>query len=125
MLFDTDIFIWVQRGNQKAAELIENTSERFLSIQTLMELLQCAKNKDQQRATKSFISDFAFVTLPLTENIGHRALVYVEEYGLSSGIRAGDAIVAATATERGMKLATSNAKHFRVVKDLDLHAFRP
>jgi len=28
--------------------------------------------------------------LPLTENIGHRALIYVEEYSLSSNVRAGD-----------------------------------
>jgi predicted nucleic acid-binding protein len=62
--------------------------------------------------------------LPLTENIGHRALVYIEEYGISSGMRAGDALVAATAVENGMTLATCNAKHFRSVKDLDLHILK-
>jgi len=31
-------------GNQKAAKLVEEAQERFLSIQTYMELLQCAKN---------------------------------------------------------------------------------
>ena len=45
MILDTDVFIWVQRGNRKAAALIDNEAERFLSVQTLMELLQCAKNK--------------------------------------------------------------------------------
>ena len=44
MLFDMDIFIWVQRGNLKAAHLIERTEERFLSAQTYMELLQSASN---------------------------------------------------------------------------------
>ena len=125
MIFDTDILIWVQRGNHKAAELIDKTKDRFLSVQTYMELLQCATDKRQYRVTKRFISDFRFGVLPLTENIGHRALVYVEEYGLSSGMRAGDAIIAATATENGMQLATANAKHFKVVKELDLKVFRP
>ena len=46
MIFDTDIFIWVQRGNNKAAKLMENTEERYLSIQTYMELLQCAENPE-------------------------------------------------------------------------------
>jgi predicted nucleic acid-binding protein len=125
MIFDTDIFIWVQRGNAKAAALIDGTKDRFLSVQTYMELLQCAKDKQQLRLVKRFISDFRFSVLPLTENIGHRALVYVEEYGLSSGMRAGDAIIAATASENGMQLATGNAKHFKVVKELELKVFRP
>ncbi len=125
MIFDTDIFIWVQRGNAKAATLIDGTKDRFLSVQTYMELLQCAKDKQQLRLVKRFISDFRFSVLPLTENIGHRALVYVEEYGLSSGMRAGDAIIAATASENNMPLVTGNAKHFKVVKELELKAFRP
>ena len=97
MIFDTDILIWVQRGNKKAADLIDGAEERYLSVQSYLELLQCANDKKQQRLTKQFISDLGFIVLPLTENIGHRALVYVEEYGLSSGMRAGDAIIAATA----------------------------
>ncbi len=125
MIFDTDIFIWVQRGNSKAAALIDGAKDRYLSVQTYMELLQCATDKQQQRLVKRFISDFNFSVLPLTENIGHRALVYVEEYGLSSGMRAGDAIIAATASENGMLLMTGNARHFKVVKELELKIFRP
>ena len=124
MIFDTDVLIWVQRGNLKAARLIEITPKRSISIQTSMELLQCAKDKAQQRIIKRFLSDFSFVVLPFTENIGHRALVYVEEYGLSSGMRAGDAIIAATATENGLPLCSGNAKHFRAVKELELKIFK-
>ena len=51
---------------------------------------------------KRFLADFGFTVLPLTENIGHRALVHVEKYGISSGMRAGDAIVAASAIENGI-----------------------
>jgi hypothetical protein len=125
VLFDTDIFIWVQRGNEKAALLMEKAAERYLSIQTYMELLQCATDKRQHRLVKQFVADFGFVVLPLTENIGHRALVYVEEYALSHGLRAGDAIIAATATENNLPLATGNAKHFRAIKELELRVFKP
>ncbi|RME29708.1 MAG: hypothetical protein D6800_02445 [Candidatus Zixiibacteriota bacterium] len=61
----------------------------------------------------------------MTENIGHRAAVYIEEYALSSGLRAGDSLVAATAVEYGLPLASSNRKHFRAIQELDLRVFRP
>jgi predicted nucleic acid-binding protein len=125
MIFDTDILIWVQRGDKKAAALIEKEQERYLSIQSFMELLQGAANKNQHKYVKSFIHDFQFSILPLTENIGHRALVYVEEYALSSNMRAGDAIIAATAVENNMLLVTSNVKHFRAIKELQLKVFKP
>ena len=78
MLFDTDILIWVQRGNLEAVKLIEKYKQHYISIQTYMELLQGAQNKNQHRIIKSFIKQFHFLVLPLTENIGHRALIYVE-----------------------------------------------
>jgi len=125
MIFDTDIFIWVERGNKKAAMLMEKTEERFLSIQTYMELLQCAKNKTQHKYVKDFLNSFGFIVLPLTENIGHRASIYVEEYTLSSSIRSSDAIIAATAIENNMTLSSSNAKHFKVIRKLKLKVFKP
>ena len=117
MVFDTDIFIWVQRGNKKAAKFIEHSKEKYLAVYSFMELLQSAENKQQHH----YINDF----LPLSENIGHRSLIYIEEYSLSHGLRAGDAIIAATATENNMTLVSSNAKHFRPIKELRLKVFTP
>ncbi|MGB2908121.1 MAG: type II toxin-antitoxin system VapC family toxin [Candidatus Aminicenantaceae bacterium] len=125
MIFDTDIFIWAQRGNENAAHLIERSDPRLLSVLTYMELLQGAKNKTQHKIIKEFLSDFGFTVLPLTENIGHRAAIYIEEYALSCRIRAGDALVAATAVENNLSLVSSNAKHFLPIKDLKLKMFRP
>jgi predicted nucleic acid-binding protein len=125
MLFDTDIFIWAQRGNVKAARLIDRSPQRSLSIFSYMELLQSARDGEQHRRTHDFLSAFGFEVLPLTENIGHRALIYVEQYTLSHGLRAGDAIIAATAAENKMTLVSSNAKHFRPIKELKLKVFKP
>jgi len=125
MIFDTDIFIWAQRGNEKAVRLFEKEEEKYLSVQTYMELLQNAKNKTQHKYTKDFLTSFDFIVLPLTENIGHRASIYVEEYTLSSSLGAADAIIAATAVENNMMLASSNIKHFRVIKELQLKPFKP
>lgn len=125
MIFDTDVLIYAQRGARRAALAIDAAVERFVSIQSLMELLQGARDKDDLRIIKRFMVELSFAVLPMSENIGHRALVYVEEYGLSSGLRAADAIIAATAVENAMPLMTANAKHFRTIKDLDLVVFKP
>ena len=125
MIFDTDIFIWVQRGNVKAVRLMEKSENRYLSIQTYMELLQCAKSKTQHEYVKDFITRYGFLVLPLTENMGHRASIYIEEYTLSSGLNTGDAVIAATAVEHNMTLVSSNAKHFKAIKDLKLKVFKP
>ena len=124
-MFDTDILIWVQRGNQKAARLINRTEDRFLSVYSHLELLQNAKSKQQNRRINDFLTTFGFTILPLSENIGHRALIYIEEYSLSRGLRAGDSIIAATAIENNMTLISGNAKHFRPIKELKLKIFKP
>ena len=125
MIFDMDMFIWIQRGNRKAAKLIDRSSERFLSAYSYLELLQTAKNRQQQDYVHDFLSSFGFISLPLTENVSHRALIYIEAYSLSHGLRAGDAIIAATAAENNMILVSSNAKHFRPIHGLKLKAFKP
>jgi predicted nucleic acid-binding protein len=125
MIFDTDILIWIQRGNLKAAKLLNQTEERCISVQTYMELMQGAKSREHHRMARSFLKDFDFKILPFTENIGHRAAIYVEEYALGHGMRAADAIIAATATENNLVLSTSNAKHFQVIKDLKVKIFKP
>jgi predicted nucleic acid-binding protein len=74
---------------------------------------------------REFLRLYGFQVLPLTENIRYRASIYIEEYSLSSGLRAGDAIIAATATENNMVLATGNGRHLKPIKDLTLKVFRP
>jgi predicted nucleic acid-binding protein len=125
MLFDTDVFIWAQRGNPRAAHVMEQASERYVSVLTYMELLQAAQNARQHAQVKDFLVTFGFQTLPLTEHIGHRAAIYVEEYSLASGLRAADAIIAATATEHHLILVSGNVKHFKSITDLRLKVFAP
>ena len=125
MMYDTDVLIWFVRGNEKAARAFEKDSARCISIQSYMELLQGARDQAEQQHLKDFIFAFNFAVLPLSENIGHRALVYVEEYALSAGMRSADALVAATAVENNTALMTGNTRRFRAIRELQLKAFRP
>jgi predicted nucleic acid-binding protein len=125
MIFDTDILIWLQRKNINAAELIDKTEVREISVITYMELLQGATKKVQHKQIKNFLRDCYFTVIPLDANIGHRAAIYIEEYSLADGIRTNDALIAATAVERNSELASSNRKHYKMIKDLQLVVFKP
>lgn len=124
MLFDTDVLIWFFRGSEKAAQTIAAAGDRSLSIVNYMELLRGARDKSETKSIKEFLADFSFRLLPLTENIGHRASIYLEEYGLKSKIGVADALVVATAVENHQTLLTGNQRHYQTIKDLGLKIFR-
>jgi predicted nucleic acid-binding protein len=125
MIFDTDVLIWTFRGNKKAAACIEESEGRSISVISLMELLQGARNGRDARLIKDFLRSFDFKTVPLTENIGHRAVIYMEQHALRSGLRVADALIAATAVENSQPLLTGDSRHFRTIAGLDLVAFKP
>ena len=120
MIFDTDVLIGAARGNVKASKAIENCPKRQISTQTYLELLQCAQDKRQQSLTRTFLRDFEFEVLPLTQGIGVRSCALIEQFALSHNLRVGDAIIAATAIENDIMLCTTNVKHYRQIPMLSL-----
>ena len=125
MIFDTDIFIWIQRGSVKAARLLENCNERFIAVQTYMELMQGAKNKTQLAQIRRFLKDFNIRVIPLSSEIGNRAMSLVEQYTLSHDMRSADALIASTAIDQSQTLCTSNDKHYRQIPILELQILKP
>ena len=125
MLFDTDVLIWYLRGNEKAARVLENADSRELSIVSYMELLQGARNNKEIKVIRGFLKDLNFESLSLTENIGHRASVYMEEYCLKVDMCLADALLAATAVENHLVLCTGNKKHYRSITEIEMRVFRP
>ncbi len=123
MVYDTDVLISAERGSEKALDILTDVAERAVSIITYMELLQGARNAVEAQKIKAFLTDGGFEVLPLTENIGHRASIYVEQYARSSGLRAADAIIAATAVENDFLLVSGNKKHYKPIKELRFKAF--
>ena len=125
MLFDTDVLIWVFRGDRQAADCVDRCGDRFISIVSLMELFQGARDRQEVRMIKDFLRDLGFRTIPLSENIGHRAVIYVEQYALRSGLRVADALVAATSVESSIPLLSGDSRHYRTIAGLDFIAFKP
>lgn len=125
MIFDTDVLIWLFRGNPRAAHVIDRTEHRAVSLISYMELLQGARNRGEIKAIKALLRELQVQSLPLSENIGHRASIYMEEYTLTSALSMPDALIAATAIETNVPLLTGNDKHYRAITELDLKRFRP
>ena len=123
MIFDTDILIWFLRGNEKAAHAIEKEVLRKISTITYLELLQGVKNKQESKEIRNFISDYSFEVIPLSENICHRAIIYMEQYGLKVDICLSDVLIAASAVETNEVLYTGNPKHYRIIPDLEIKQF--
>jgi predicted nucleic acid-binding protein len=90
-----------------------------------MELVQGMRNKLELQALRTTIRSWGTRILPISESVSDRAVLYVEEHFLSSALRLADALIAATAVEYGLTLATGNTKHYRIVKELVTERFRP
>lgn len=125
MLFDTDVLIWALRGSKKAAREIDGDENRFISAVNYMELMQGARNKQEQTMIKQFLNELGFTVLPITEAVSHRAMIFIEEHALRSGIQLADALVFATACENSLSLCSANQKHFQSIRSLDSKVFRP
>lgn len=125
MLIDTDILIWYLRGHVLAATFLRSHQPVTISVVAYMELIQGARNKEELQALRKTIKQWHWQVLPLQEAISNRAALYVEEYCLSHGLRLADALIAATAVEHGISLASANVKHYRMLNDLTLVEFDP
>jgi predicted nucleic acid-binding protein len=125
MLVDTDVLIWALRGSEKAAQALDEAERRAISVVTYMELLQGAQDKREVKSIKSFLADLRFQMLPLTENIGLRGSIYMEEYGLTVAMSMADALIAATAVENHEPMLTANQRHYKPVRELEIQLFRP
>jgi len=125
MLFDTDVIIWALRRNDKAVRKIDSTEVLQISAVTYMELLKEVRDKQELRNLKQTLQMLSFEIIPISENISHRAMIYIEEYGLSSGMDLPDALIAATAVENDFTLCTANDKHYKVISNIELDTFRP
>ena len=124
MLFDTDVLIWALRGNLKAASEINRSSELYLSAVSYMELLKGARDKRELQEIKKFLLDLGFQILPVNEKVSHRAMIYIEEYVLKSGMDIADALIAATASEHSMTVCTANNKHYADIPGIQISVFR-
>jgi tRNA(fMet)-specific endonuclease VapC len=127
-IVDTDVCVDALRGQPRAVdELAALESEGPLSVAsvTAQELWQGAFGSSDPERSVEAVSRFlsAFAVLPYDEEtalLGGQLAASLEAAGRPIGDL--DTMIAATALAKGAVLVTRNARHFRRVKDLPVHA---
>ena len=125
MLVDTDVLIWYLKGNENAYQVIENSSNFFISVVTYMELVQGMRNKKELNNLRKALHIWNAKMLYISEEISAKAMFYVEQHFLSHSMQLADALIGATAITYGNPVPTGNDKDYRVLKDLEIKRFRP
>ncbi len=125
MLFDTNIFIYLEKRNVKAITLIEETENIHISAITYMELMQGASNKSKVRLVERLLQAFNIRILELNENISIIARLLIKQHAQSHALTLGDALIAATAIQSNFELITANYRDFRFIDGLELKNFVP
>ncbi len=125
MVIDTDVIIWYMKGNEKAYKTIENSKNFFISVVTYMELVQGMRNKKELNNLRKALHDWNSKILYISEEISVKAMFFVEQHYLSHSIQLADALIGATAVAYGLPILTSNDKHYKVLKDIQIKNFRP
>ncbi len=117
MLVDTDILIDYLRDRPEAVSFLEtHVDEVCISAVSVAELYQGVREGAERTALSRMIS--ALVVLPLTGEIAERAGLFRRDHGGRIGCGLADCLIAATAAEHRIRLATLNQKHFAMLDDV-------
>jgi predicted nucleic acid-binding protein len=115
MLIDTDILIDYLRGYPSAVSFMEeNIDDLVISAVSVAELYQGVREGQERTKLSRMVS--ALTVLPLTEEIAETAGLFRRDYRDRTGCGLADCMIAATASEHHLDLATLNVKHFKMLK---------
>ena len=118
-LVDTNIMVDFTRGNAKAADYLDSLGGAcLLSSITALELIAGARSQREVNDLDVVIS--AYEQIAPTSDIARRAYYLMKTHAKSAGLQTLVSLIAATALEEGLTLATKNRKHFQMIGDLKL-----
>lgn len=125
MIFDTNIFIYADRGALSAKKIIETMPNKAISAVTYMEYVAFCRNKKELLSFEKLLETYEFTIYDIDAAISSQAQQIVKNFALSHSIEMADALIAATAIFYNEILCTSNAKHFLPINGLMLEIYSP
>ncbi len=117
LLIDTDVMIEYLRGAEAAVAFLESLERRpATSVICVAELMAGIRDAQEEATLQQFL--LAFELLPVDEEIARLGGQYRRTYMPSHNTGLADALIAATATQHGLRLATFNARHYPMFEDV-------
>ena len=114
VLVDSDILIEVSRGRNAAVvskwiDLSNSDAAVLYSPVSVAELWADARPNEHDTLNYLFR---ALTCIPIDEEVGRQAGIYLRQYRRSHGIEIADALIAATVAANRAQLWTRNRKHY-------------
>lgn len=114
IIIDTDVLIWVLRGQETWIERFEKMvrdaqGNVFVTAVQIAEIYAGVRPKETQKV-ETFLTSLR--SADLNDETGRVAGRYMNDYGKSHKVTLADAFIAATAVIKNLKLWTSNKKHY-------------
>ncbi|MEK6679425.1 MAG: type II toxin-antitoxin system VapC family toxin, partial [Nitrospirota bacterium] len=114
VVIDTDIIIWILRGNKDIEELfkkvvIETEGYIFITPIQIAEIYAGIRQKERLDA-ENFIESLSVIDI--NKNIGRLAGDFINRYGRTHNVTMADAMIAASAKINVFKLWTLNKRHY-------------
>lgn len=125
MIFDTNIFIYADRGRESAREIILNSTLRSISSVTYMEYVPFCRNKTELEKFENLLTALNFTIYEIDNSISISARKHVKQFALSHRVEMADALIAATAIKYDETICTANIKHFKSINGLNLSQYYP
>jgi predicted nucleic acid-binding protein len=115
ILLDSDVIIAWLRGyrpyNDLVPELLDQGNTLVWSSVSIAEIFAGARKSEERQIESLFL---IFEAFPISLEIGKKAGKYLNLYGKSHGMELGDALIAASASIRGIPLWTLNRRHYPI-----------
>lgn len=112
-LVDTNVIIWVLRGNKQYVEVIERVEDKDQLSLSTMTIAEIYKNVFPSEMGKTDEILNQFQVWDITVSIAKQGGLYWQQYGKRfKKLHLVDCLIAATAREHNLTLLTLNTRHF-------------
>jgi len=123
IVIDTDVLIWLLRGNEKVKEMfkraIEETEGLLYITPVQIAEIHAGMRKKEREKTKKLLD--SLLIIEIDREIGKLAGEFVKKYGKSHSVTLADALIGAATIVRGMKLWTFNKKHYPMFNEKEFY----